>query len=71
MPYKCRPARSIGYIEAVERRQGIKIGCPEEAALVRGFLSLAEFDTLVRQMPKCQYQEHLASVADETRKLRG
>ncbi|TCT09057.1 glucose-1-phosphate thymidylyltransferase RfbA [Paralcaligenes ureilyticus] len=59
------------YIEAIERRQGIKIGCPEEAALVRGFLSLAKFDALVQQMPKCQYREYLVTVADETRKLRG
>ncbi|UHL63255.1 glucose-1-phosphate thymidylyltransferase RfbA [Paralcaligenes sp. KSB-10] len=59
------------YIEAIERRQGIKIGCPEEAALVRGFLSLAEFDTLMQQMPKCEYREYLVTVADEARKLRG
>ncbi len=59
------------YIEAIERRQGIKIGCPEEAALVRGFLSLAEFDALVQQMPRCEYREYLVTVADETRKLRG
>src|SRR5690606_33628736 len=36
------------YIEAIERRQGIKIGCPEEAALTRQFLTLEQFDTLLK-----------------------
>lgn len=56
------------YIEAIERRQGIKIGCPEEAALVRGFLSLAEFEALLEAMPNCEYRDYLASVAAENRR---
>lgn len=57
------------YIEAIERRQGVKIGCPEEAALVRGFLSLAQFEALLEEMPNCEYRDYLASVAAETRRL--
>jgi glucose-1-phosphate thymidylyltransferase len=26
------------YVQTIEKRQGIKIGCPEEAAFRRGFL---------------------------------
>ncbi|APX77735.1 glucose-1-phosphate thymidylyltransferase RfbA [Achromobacter insolitus] len=59
------------YIEAVERRQGVKIGCPEEAALVRGFLSLAAFEKLVNELPNCQYRDYLRSVADETKRFGG
>ncbi|MGS1110733.1 glucose-1-phosphate thymidylyltransferase RfbA [Achromobacter anxifer] len=59
------------YIEAVERRQGVKIGCPEEAALVRGFLSLSAFETLVSELPNCQYRDYLRSVADETKRFGG
>lgn len=59
------------YIEAVERRQGVKIGCPEEAALVRGFLSLAAFEKLVNELPNCQYRDYLHSVADETKRFGG
>lgn len=59
------------YIEAVERRQGVKIGCPEEAALVRGFLSLGAFETLVSELPNCQYRDYLRSVADETKRFGG
>src|SRR5581483_6720442 len=35
------------YVETIEKRQGIKIGCPEEAAFRRGFLTLAQLDALV------------------------
>lgn len=57
------------YIEAIERRQGVKIGCPEEAALVRGFLGLQQFEALLEEMPNCEYRDYLASVAAETRRL--
>lgn len=58
------------YIEAIERRQGVKIGCPEEAALVRNFLTLSQFEALLERMPQCEYRDYLASVAAETRRLR-
>lgn len=58
------------YIEAIERRQGIKIGCPEEAALVRDFLSMAQFEALLEQMPNCEYRSYLEDVAKETCALR-
>lgn len=53
------------YIEAIERRQGVKIGCPEEAALVRGFLSIAQFRRLLEIMPNCEYRDYLIGVASE------
>lgn len=59
------------YVEAIERRQGIKIGCPEEAALVRGFLTLEHFDGLLSSMPDCEYRDYLKSVAAENRRIRG
>ena len=57
------------YIETIERRQGVKIGCPEEAALVRGFLKLDQFESLLAAMPNCEYRDYLHSVADENRRL--
>lgn len=56
------------YIAAVENRQGLKIGCPEEAALHRRFLSLAQFDALVSAMPACEYRSYLQMVGDEKRR---
>jgi len=59
------------YIEAIERRQGIKIGCPEEAALVRGFLSLESFELLISEMPNCEYRSYLSRLSEEYRRVGG
>ncbi len=53
------------YIAAVENRQGLKIGCPEEAALVRGFLSPSQFEALITRMPNCEYRDYLNGVLAE------
>ena len=52
-------------VATVERRQGLKIGCPEEAALTRSFLTIAKFEALLETMPRCEYRDYLASVAAE------
>jgi len=59
------------YVEAIERRQGVKIGCPEEAALTRGFLGIEQFEALIGEMPVCEYSDYLRSVADEWHRLKG
>lgn len=55
------------YIAAVENRQGVKIGCPEEAALIRGFLNATEFEALLHTMPRCEYRDYLTRVLDEVK----
>jgi glucose-1-phosphate thymidylyltransferase len=57
------------YVQTIEQRQGIKIGCPEEAALRRGFIGLDRFETLVTAMPECEYRSYLGGVATEFRRL--
>lgn len=56
------------YIEAIERRQGVKIGCPEEAALVRGFITVEQFQAVVQAMPNCEYRDYLTLLAQESEK---
>jgi glucose-1-phosphate thymidylyltransferase len=58
------------YVQTIEKRQGIKIGCPEEAALIRGFLSLSKVEALLAQMPECEYREYLQHVCAEFRRQR-
>jgi glucose-1-phosphate thymidylyltransferase len=53
------------YVQTIEKRQGIKVGCPEEAAFHRGFLSLAELKQQVDQLPRCEYRTYLESVVVE------
>ena len=55
------------YIATVENRQGLKIGCPEEAALMRGFISMSAFDALVARLPNCEYRSYLEAVGAERR----
>jgi len=57
------------YVQTIEKRQGMKLGCPEEAALFRGFLSLDQFESLVSALPKCEYRDYLADLAAEVRRV--
>lgn len=57
------------YVETIERRQGIKIGCPEEAAFRQGFLTLDGLDSVANAMPDCEYRSYLINVVDEARRL--
>jgi glucose-1-phosphate thymidylyltransferase len=58
------------YVQTIEKRQGIKIGCPEEAAFRRKFLSLGQLEALVAKMPRCEYRDYLANeVIAEAKRL--
>jgi len=56
------------YVQTIEKRQGIKIGCPEEAAFRRGFLSLDQMDRLVETLPGCEYRDYLDGIVAEARR---
>jgi glucose-1-phosphate thymidylyltransferase len=58
------------YVQTIEKRAGVKIGCPEEAAFRTGFLSLAQLEDLTKKMPNCEYREYLDNeVIAEARRL--
>lgn len=57
------------YVQTIEKRQGIKIGCPEEAAFQQGFLSLAQLESLTREMPNCEYRDYLLRMMREMKKF--
>jgi len=50
------------YVQTIEKRQGIKIGCPEEAAYRRGFLCIEALASLTKRLPKCEYRDYLAEI---------
>jgi glucose-1-phosphate thymidylyltransferase len=56
------------YVQAIEKRQGVKVGCPEEAAFRRGFISLEKLQSLAQGLPRCEYRDYLMEVvADQKR----
>ncbi|MGH7979896.1 MAG: sugar nucleotidyltransferase, partial [Limisphaerales bacterium] len=57
------------YVQTIEKRTGIKIGCPEEAAFRHGFLSLKQLETLTSQMPACEYRDYLREVVAEANRI--
>jgi len=58
------------YVQTIEKRAGLKIGCPEEAAFRNGFLKLTQLEGLAAKMPKCEYREYLEkNVIAEARRL--
>ena len=59
------------YVQTIEKRAGVKIGCPEEAAFRNGFLSLEKLEQLTGTMPKCEYRDYLNGVVAEAKRLKG
>ena len=58
------------YVQTIEKRAGIKIGCPEEAAFRSGIVSLAQLEKIVGQMPNCEYRAYLETeVVAESKRL--
>ena len=57
------------YVQTIEKRQGTKIGCPEEAAFQQGFISIDGLKKLVESMPQCEYRQYLAGVIDEAGRI--
>jgi glucose-1-phosphate thymidylyltransferase len=58
------------YVQTIEKRAGVKIGCPEEAAFRLGFVSLAQLEKIVGAMPHCEYRAYLENeVVAEAKRL--
>ena len=56
------------YVQTIESRQGIKVGCPEEAAFHRGLLPLEKLVEVTGQLPKCDYRSYLEGVISEAQR---
>ena len=53
------------FIETIERRQGLKIACPEEVAYRMGFIGASELRALAEPLAKSGYGEYLLRVLSE------
>ena len=47
------------FVQVIEERQGLKIGCPEEVAFRKGFISLDQLRRLAEPLSKTPYGQYL------------
>ncbi len=59
--------QASNFIQTVETRQGLKIGCLEEIAYRRGFIDRARLREVARALEKTEYGQYLQALADEPR----
>jgi glucose-1-phosphate thymidylyltransferase len=57
-------ADAVSFVQAIEKRQGLRICCPEEAAYQMGFIGRAELKALGEELGKSEYGRYLQKVAD-------
>lgn len=55
------------FVQAIETRQGLIIGCPEEAAYRMGRCDLDAFEAAIQRLPPCPYRSYVARIAAEER----
>jgi glucose-1-phosphate thymidylyltransferase len=53
------------FIATLERRQGLKVACPEELAFRRGWIDAAQLERLAQPLKKNAYGQYLLQVVNE------
>lgn len=53
------------YVRVIEKRQGLKIGCPEEIAYRKGFINRDKLLSQARELEKSGYGEYLKKIAHQ------
>lgn len=53
------------YVQVIEERQGLKIGCLEEIAYRKGFISKEELEALAKPLVKSGYGNYLIEIVNE------
>ena len=52
------------FVQTIEKRQGMKIGCPEEVAFRMGYISASDLKSLARSIRNSDYARYLEVVAE-------
>ena len=53
------------FIQSIEMRQSLKIGCPEEVALRMKFINFKQFKKLATDIPESEYKNYLNKISKE------
>jgi glucose-1-phosphate thymidylyltransferase len=56
--------QASNYIEIIERRQGLKVACPEEIAYRMGYINAAQLAALAEPMRKNEYGQYLLELIE-------
>jgi glucose-1-phosphate thymidylyltransferase len=59
--------QASNFIQTVENKQGLKIGCPEEIAYRMGFIDAGQIASLGKNLEKTEYGQYLLQLAKENR----
>ena len=54
------------FIEAIEKRQGLKIACLEEIAFNQGYIDKGHLQDLIDQLPACDYTTYLQQALEQS-----
>ena len=58
---------AASYVAAIEKRQGLKVGSPEEIAWRQGFIDASQLSELARPLMKSGYGKYLLDLVDPLR----
>jgi len=50
---------SSAYIQTIEKRQGIKVGCPEETAFKMGYINKRQLKKIIKRVSDGEYKDYL------------
>ncbi|RHX86348.1 glucose-1-phosphate thymidylyltransferase RfbA [Leptospira stimsonii] len=53
------------FIETIEKRQGLKVACPEEIAFRKGFINANQLEELIAPLKKNAYGQYLIKILNE------
>ncbi|MBX3044801.1 MAG: glucose-1-phosphate thymidylyltransferase RfbA [Candidatus Kapabacteria bacterium] len=56
---------AANFIQAIEKRQGLKIACLEEIALLMNFISINQYENSVNNLPNCDYKNYCLKILRE------
>ncbi len=54
---------AAAFIKTIETIQGLKIGCPEEVAVKKKYISKKKFDLYLKNIPNSEYKDYLKKIS--------
>ncbi len=57
---------AANFIEVIQRRQGLKISCPEEIAFKLGYIDAAQVESIANGLKQNEYGRYLLKMLGDT-----